>query len=63
MSAILQLPLIDPAEELAAAKASPDGAWLSPAARELYESEGADRFAQYHPARIARPYIPEFTDV
>jgi hypothetical protein len=54
--------LLDPAEELAAAKASPDGAWLSPAAQELYEREGAARFVEHHPAaRFNRPYTPEFT--
>lgn len=63
MSAVLQLPLLDPAEELAAAKANPDGAWLSPAAQALYEAEGAARFAEHHPAaRFGRPYTPEFKD-
>jgi len=40
--------LLDPAEELEAAKASPEGAWLSPAAQALYEAEGAARFARCH---------------
>lgn len=63
MSAVLQLSLLDPAEELAAAKASPEGAWLSPAAQALYESEGAARFAQYHPAaRFGRRYDPDFQE-
>ena len=43
-----QLSLLDAAEELAAAKASPDGAWLSPEAQALHEAEGAARFAKYH---------------
>lgn len=43
-----QLPLLDPAEELACAKASPEGAWLSPAAQALYEAEGAALFAKHH---------------
>lgn len=64
MSAVLQLPLLDPAEELAAAKADPNGRELSPAAQALYEAEGARRFAEHHPAaRFGRPYDPEFTDV
>lgn len=46
------LPLLDPAEELRLAKATPGGAWLSPAAQALYEAEGAERFAQHH-SRIA----------
>lgn len=51
-----QLALLDPAEELAAAKANPDGAWLSPEAQALYEKEGAARFAVHHSAtRLARP--------
>lgn len=63
MSAVLQLPLLDPAEELAAAKATPAGAWLSPAAQALYEAEGAARFAAYHPAaRFGRPYDPDFME-
>lgn len=63
MSAVLQLPLLDPAEELAAAKANPDGAWLSPDAQALYEQEGAARFAEHHPGcRFGRPYDPEFKD-
>jgi hypothetical protein len=48
-----QLPLLDPAEELALAKATPGGTELSPAARALYEQEGAARFAAHH--RIASP--------
>jgi hypothetical protein len=56
MSATAQLALLDPAEELAAAKANPDGAWLSPEAQALYEREGALRFAAHHPtARLPRP--------
>jgi hypothetical protein len=51
--AIEQLPLLDPAEELALAKATPGGAHLSPAAQALYEREGAARFAAHH--RIASP--------
>lgn len=43
-----QLLLLDAAEELEAAKASPGGAWLSPAAQALYEAEGAKRFAAHH---------------
>jgi hypothetical protein len=63
MSAVLQLPLLNPAEELAAAKASPEGAWLSPAAQALYEKDGVARFAEHHPsARFGRPYHPEFSD-
>jgi hypothetical protein len=59
-----QLALLDPAEELAAAKADPNGRELSPAAQALYEKEGAARFAQHHPAaRFGRPYDPEFPDV
>ena len=37
-----------PAEELAAAKADPNGRELSPAAQALYEAEGARRFAEIH---------------
>jgi hypothetical protein len=47
-----QLELITPAMELKAAKESPDGAWLSPAAQALYEEEGRARFAARH-RRIA----------
>lgn len=50
-----QLPLLDAAEELAAAQASPDGTWLSPEAQSLYEKEGAARFAKYHPATRRNP--------
>lgn len=38
------------AAELAAAKRDPEGAELSPAAQQLNEAEGAQRFAQRHPA-------------
>lgn len=63
MSAVLQLPLLDPAEELAAAKASPEGAWLSPAAQALYEAEGAARFAEFHsPRRVALARITEYKE-
>lgn len=41
------------AEELAKAKASPDGADLSPEAQKLNEAEGAQRFAQAHPSVAA----------
>lgn len=51
MSAVMQLSLLDPAEELAAAKADPSGRELSPAAQALYEAEGAARFAEHHPER------------
>jgi hypothetical protein len=51
MSAVLQLPLLDPAEELAAAKADPEGRELSPAAQALYEAEGAARFTAMHGGR------------
>jgi predicted phage-related endonuclease len=40
-------------EELAAAKQSPDGAELSPAAQSLYAQEGATRFAEHHRGAIA----------
>lgn len=43
-----QMPLFGAAEELAAAKASPEGAWLSLEAQALYEKEGAQRFANHH---------------
>lgn len=59
-----QLSLLDPADELAAAKATPGGAWLSPAAQALYEAEGAARFARHHPiARVCRKYDPEFLPI
>jgi hypothetical protein len=51
MSAILQLSLLDPAEELAAAKADPNGRELSLDAQTLYEAEGAARFAAMHCGR------------
>lgn len=54
MSAVLQLPLLDPADELAAAKADPNGRELSPAAQALYEAEGAARFAEFHGGRNRR---------
>lgn len=38
------------AEELAKAKQSSEGAELSPAAQALHEQEGAQRFAEHHPA-------------
>ncbi|WP_440966097.1 YqaJ viral recombinase family protein [Massilia sp. GER05] len=41
------------AAELAAAKASPEGADLSPSAQVLLEQEGAARFAATHPAAAA----------
>lgn len=40
--------LADIADELTKAKASPDGAELSPAAVDLYAQEGADNFARAH---------------
>lgn len=43
-----ELALMTPTEELAAAKASPEGCYLSPAAQALYEAEGAARFTKYH---------------
>lgn len=43
-----QLLLLSAEEELALAKASPQGAWLSPKAQALYEEEGRRRFAQFH---------------
>lgn len=46
-----QLALEDGAQELAAAKASPEGASLSPEAQALYEAEGAARYAEHHPTR------------
>jgi len=45
-----QTELLGAAEELALAKASPEGADLSPAAQALLEQEGAARFAATHPA-------------
>ena len=44
-----QASLLTPEEELAIAKASPDGCELSPAAQALYEREGAARFRKHHP--------------
>lgn len=41
--------------ELQAAKASPAGAELSPAAQSLHEAEGADRFASAHPRATSGP--------
>jgi hypothetical protein len=57
-----QLPLLDSAEELAAAKASPGGTWLSPAAQAIYEKEGASRFAKNHSTALRR-YILEYSNV
>lgn len=45
-----QASLLTPEEELAIAKASPDGCELSPAAQALYEREGAARFRKHHPS-------------
>lgn len=45
---------LNPAEELAAAKADPEGRELSPAAQALYEQEGAARFAEIHGGRNRR---------
>lgn len=50
---MMQAELLSPAEELAIAKASVEGMYLSPAAQALYEQEGAERFAKHHP-RIGR---------
>lgn len=47
----VQASLLDPAEELAAAKADPNGRELSPAAQALYEAEGVARFAAMHGGR------------
>jgi hypothetical protein len=46
-----QAELLDPAEELQAAKADPNGRELSPSAQALYEAEGAARFAARHGGR------------
>jgi exodeoxyribonuclease (lambda-induced) len=48
-----QADLLSPDEELALAKALPEGAELSPAAQALLEQEGAARFASTHPAAAA----------
>ena len=47
--------IVTPAEELAAAQASPEGAELSPAAQALNEEQGAQRFARAHPV-VARSF-------
>lgn len=52
-AAPVQAELLNPAEELALAKAQPDGAELSPAAQALLEQEGAARFVATHPAAAA----------
>lgn len=46
-----QRELLDPAEELASAKADLNGRDLSPAAQALYEAEGTARFAALHGGR------------
>jgi len=55
-----ELALMTPAEELAVAKASADGCYLSPAAQALYETEGAARFAKFHGHGRSFPKNAEF---
>lgn len=60
MSTMLQVELLSPAEELALAKPSAEGMYLSPAAQALYEKEGAERFAICHPRLVhAAPSIQD----
>lgn len=47
-----QQPLMTPQEEIDLAQSLPEGAYLSSDAQVLYESQGAARFAKFHPKAV-----------